>query len=291
MSIRALPAGTTSAHADGMKKYWSLLWAAVFVAAVVAVVATFVKVPGRTLLDVGLGLVSLYWLLIITTVPWNLYFRAREVRHEIGVSRTRGIAVREGHEAEVRRLERRLLWLAFGGHVVSAAVVAAITYASGHLLGYYFAAFYLLSCAIRPAAAYLGFLRARIASLLRETKYPRDDVIDFATRLATLTAEVEALRDKTGLAQERTSRELDGVRDDLRGSATRLREDLRLAREASEGDREAVRERVSAVERRVATVVRHFDAAVDGLTDQQELLNGIRAFVRLVRADAASAAE
>jgi hypothetical protein len=291
MSTCALLADAVSAEAGGMKKYWTLFWFVTFMAAVLAVVASFVKISGRTLLDVGIGAVSLYWLLIITTLPWNLYFRAREVRHEIGVSRARGIAVRDGHEAEVRRLERRLLGLAVGGHVVSAVVVAAVTDFSGRELGYYFAAFYLLSCAIRPAAAYLGFLRARIANLLKETKYPREDVIELTSRFATLAAEVEALRDTTGQALERTFRELDGVRDDLRGSSVRLREDMRLAREEAEGDREAMQERIAAVERRVGVVVRHFDAAVDGLTDQQELLSGIRAFVRLVRTDAASAVE
>lgn len=274
-----------------MKKYWTLFWSAAFMAAVLAVVASFVKVSGRTLLDVGIGAVSLYWLLIITTLPWNLYFRAREVRHEIGVSRARGIAVQDGHEAEVRRLERRLLGLAIGGHVVSAVVVAAVTYASGRELGYYFAAFYLLSCAIRPTAAYLGFLRARIANLLKETKFPREDVIDLTSRFATLAAEVEALRNTTAQALERTFRELDEVRGDLRGSSARLREDVRLAREGVEGGREAMQERIAVVERRVGAVVRHFDTAVDGLTDQQELLSGIRAFVRLVRTDAASAVE
>lgn len=269
-----------------MKKYWAFFWSATVVAGVAAIVAAVVKVPGRTVLDVGLGAVNLYWLLIITTVPWNLYFRARDVRRQIDVSRARGISVRAEHQADGQRLAQLLLWLAVGGHVVSAAVVAAVTYASGHLLGYYFAAFYLLSCAIRPVAAYMGYLRARIADLLEETKYPREDVVELSSRLATLVAEVGVLRDTTGQAQERAFRELDAVRDDLRGSAARLREDVRLAREALEGDREAARERIGVVERRVGAIARHFEAAVDGLTDQQELLNGIRAFVRLVRTDA-----
>src|SRR3954447_575027 len=115
-----------------MKKYWEQFLGLAVFAGLVAVIASFVHVPGRTLLNVGLGAVSLYWLLIITTVPWNLYFRARQVRHEIGVSRERGIAVPAGREAEVRLWERRLLGLALAGHLVSAAVVAGVTYASGH---------------------------------------------------------------------------------------------------------------------------------------------------------------
>lgn len=269
-----------------MKKYWELFWAVLFASAVAAIVGAVMHVSGRTMLDAVLGAASFYWLLIIATVPWNLYFRAREVRNEIGVSRVRGITVAAEHEAQVRRLERRLLWLAVSGHVVTAAAVAAVTFVSGRVLGYYFAAFYLLSCAFRPAAAYLGYLRARIARLLKETTHPREDVVELRTQLNTLMQQVKALSDASGEARARASRELDEVRDDLRGTAARLREDVRLARESAAGGRDAVRVRVEEAERRVAALVRHFDAAVDGLTDQQELINGIRAFVRLAAAEA-----
>ena len=274
-----------------MKKQWETFWGFVILGGLVALIASFVHVPGRTVLDVGLGAVSLYWLLIITTVPWNLYFRARRVRNEIGVSRERGITVPEGRAAEVRRWERVLLRLALAGHVVTAAVVAGVTYASGHVLGYYFAAFYLLSCAIRPMAAYLGYVKAQIAGLLKETTHPRDDVLELSTGVSTLTAEVEALRGATSEAQERAFRELDGVRGDLRAADVRLREDVRLARAAVDADRAGLRARVEEVERHVAAITRHFDQAVDGLTDQRELLSGLRAFVRLVRADAAAIGE
>ncbi|GAA1997439.1 hypothetical protein [Catenulispora subtropica] len=272
-----------------MKKYWEQFLGLAVFAGLIALIASFVHVPGRTLLNVGLGALSLYWLLIITTVPWNLYFRARQVRHEMAASRERHIVVPAEREAEVRRWERRLLWLALAGHVVSAAVVAVITWASGHVLGYYFAAFYLLSCAIRPAAAYLGYVRARIASLLKETKYPRDDVIDLTTRLATLSAEVEVLRTHAAHTEEQMFRDLDSVRNDQRGAEARLRTDIRAAREAADADRTDLRARVEQAEHRMAAVARHFDQAVDGLSDQRELLSGIRAFVRLVRTDAAAA--
>ncbi|GAA2047132.1 hypothetical protein GCM10009839_60040 [Catenulispora yoronensis] len=274
-----------------MKKYWEQFLGLAVFAGLIALVASFVHVPGRTLLNVGLGAVSLYWLLILTTLPWNLYFRARQVRHEIGVSREREIRVPEGREAEVRRWERRLLVLALGGHVVTAAAVAALTYASGHVLGYYFAAFYLLSAVLRPVGAYLGYVKDRIASLLKETKFPRDDVQELTVRLETLTAEVEALRLHAGHTEEQTLRDLDSLRDSVRGTETRLKTEVRVAREAAEADRTDLRTRVEQAEQRVAATARHFEQAVDGLTDQRELLTGIRAFVRLVRTDAAAGAE
>jgi hypothetical protein len=274
-----------------MKKYWEQFLGLAVFAGLVALIASFVHVPGRTLLNVGLGAVSLYWLLIITTVPWNLYFRAREVRHEMAASRERHIPVRADREAEARRWEVRLLWLALAGHVLSAAVVAVLTWASGHVLGYYFAGFYLLSCAVRPAGAYLGYVRARLTSLLKETKYPREDVVELTTRLATLTVEVEALRTHAAHTEEQVFRDIDSVRDDLRGAEARLRTDIRVARESADAARTDLRTRVEQAEHRIATVARHFDQALDGLTDQRELLSGIRAFVRLVRTDAAAATD
>ena len=123
-------------------------------------------------------------------------------------------------------------------------------------------------------------------STVKATLKPRKSAVQ-----ARSVATVEALHDATHEAQERTFRELDDVRNDLRATDLRLREDIRLSREAAEADRAGLRSRVEEAERRVAAVTRHFDQAVDGLTEQRELVSGIRAFVRLVRADAAAAGE
>ncbi|MBB2912038.1 hypothetical protein FHS43_003318 [Streptosporangium becharense] len=236
-------------------KWWIFL-----VALVTTVVAgwllVYADVPLSTLLSLALGAISLIWLIVLLTVPWNLYFGARQVVHEIHVSRERGIEVPEGHEAEASEIARRMRRFAVGGHLVSAAVLAVITYFSGADVGYYFVGFYLLSTFFRPAGAYLSHQRERVATLMSEARHPREDVV-------SLVAKVDGLATETAALTEAVER--------LRQDTEVLRADLRTGDEA--------------LERRITGLARRFEDTVDGLTDNHEVIAGLKAFLRLVRAD------
>lgn len=270
-----------------MKKYLGMFWGLAFLALAGFGVAALLHVKARQLVPAGVVLVGLYWLLIITTVPWNLYFRARQVHTAIGDSRDREIPVAADREVEVRVLRRRLLRLAVAGHVVSALVTAGVAELTGQVVGYYVAGFYLLSTLIRPLGAYFAYLRARIASLLKEVTFPRDDVATLRQTVKELEAGLKAYRESTEEALQRAFVEIDGVRTDLQLESGRVREDVRLAREAWSADHATLLARCDDAQQRVAALTRHFDEAVDGLSDQQELIGGLRAFLRLVRAETA----
>ena len=173
---------------------WFLVLVGAAVALLIAWLGHIVSVPVTTLLTVGAVIIALSWLIVLTTVPWNLYFAARRAAQEMAVSRERGIAVRFAYDEEAGRISRRMLWLALGAHIGTAAVVAVITYFSGATVGYYFAGFYLLSTAIRPAVAYVAHVRERIMVLTRESTYPRDDVMSLKQRVDRATKAVSELR-------------------------------------------------------------------------------------------------
>ncbi|MDP9845430.1 hypothetical protein [Streptosporangium lutulentum] len=237
-------------------KWW------IFLVALVSTVAAawlliYADVPLSTILSLGLGAISLIWLILLLTLPWNLYFGARQVVHEIHVSRERGIEVPGAHETEALEIARRMRRFAVGGHLVSAAVLAVVTFFSGAVVGYYFVGFYLLSTFFRPAGAYFSHLRERVTTLMSEARHPRQDIValvarvdDLATRTATLTESVEHLR-----------------RD-----AETLGVELRV------GDED--------LDRRITAIARRFEDTVDGLTDNHEVISGLKAFLRLLRADA-----
>ncbi|GAA3015405.1 hypothetical protein [Streptosporangium longisporum] len=237
-------------------KWWIFLVALVGTV-VAAWLLVYADVPLSTFLSLGLGAISLIWLVVLLTLPWNLYFGARQVVHEIGVSRERGIEVPAGHEAEALEIARRMLRFAVGGHLVSALILAVITYFSGASVGYYFAGFYLLSTFFRPAGAYLSHLRERVGTLMSEARHPREDVVSLVARVDVLTAEVAALNETT----ERLHRDAESLRAALR-----------------DGD--------EALDRRITGLARRFEDTVDGLTDNHEVITGLKAFLRLVRADA-----
>lgn len=113
---------------------------------------------------------SKFWVL---TVPWNLSFQAHALIHEIRTSRARGIDVPAEREPEARRIAVRMRWFAIGAHLVSAGIVALITFVSGGAIGYYLAALYLVSTFFRPAGAYFAYLRDRMTSIARRQASPR----------------------------------------------------------------------------------------------------------------------
>src|SRR5690242_19838978 len=102
---------------------WWLLLASLIVALLTVWLVLYAGVAPSTLLSLGAGAISLLWLVVVLTVPWNLFLAARHVLHEIQVSREAGIEVARHREDEARRIARRMLVLAVSGHVVSAAVI------------------------------------------------------------------------------------------------------------------------------------------------------------------------
>jgi hypothetical protein len=226
-------------------------------AAVVAVLLHFVAhASASLLLGFGAGALCLLWLAVLLTVPWNLYFQARTARQEITEGRAAGLDIAVGRERDADRIARRLLRAAVAAHLVSAAVIALVAAVSGQVVGYWFCLFYLIGTALRPAEAWLRSVRARIGVLREEASFPRDDILALKARLDAAEAGVSGLDTET----RRLAQELD-----------------RLA--------VLVRQRDDQLEARIHAMGRKFEDTLGSLTDNQEVINGIRAFLRLLRED------
>jgi hypothetical protein len=267
-------------------KWWAMVILGAAALLLIAWLAHITGVPLRTLIFIAIGAGALAWLILLVAAPWNLYFAARQAGLELAVSRERGIAVRPAQEAEARRIGRRMLWFALGGHVVTAAAAALVAYLASAPLGYYAAVAYLVSAVIRPAVAYFSHLRERIGLLRRESTHPRDDVVTIQS----------ALRALTGMASQ-LGTELRGVTDDLRRTECTLNDSISHARQAltadlariqdaQAADREQARSREANLDRRIDAIARQIDAALDGISDHQEIQAGLRALVRMIRSDA-----
>ncbi|MEV7391374.1 hypothetical protein [Streptomyces sp. NPDC091215] len=243
--------------------------AAVVAAATALVFAYVAGAPPAVVFGVGAGVLSLLWLLLLLTLPWNLYFRAHAVLAEIAVSREKGMQVSAARDAEAARIARTMLRAAVAGHVLTTAVVLAVTWATGEFTGYWFAAFFLLSTFFRPAGAYFGQLRRRLGTLLTDVTYPRDDVVELHARLNRAEAGTRVLEEKAE-EQYRALAELRRAVDALSMSTF---------------------ERAEEADRRIAALGREFESTVNRLTDNQEIIAGVKAFLRLLHsADAAGGA-
>src|SRR3954468_15675698 len=88
--------------------------------AVVYAGLAWLQIPTGTLVDWVVGGLSLWWLLVITTVPWDLHFEARDVLAEAAGARERGIAVEPHQLRYAERVANRALAAAINLHVGSA---------------------------------------------------------------------------------------------------------------------------------------------------------------------------
>jgi hypothetical protein len=244
----------------------AVLALAVLAGALVAAYASGMSLS--LLLGAAAGVLSLLWLLLLLTVPWNLYFRAHTVLAEIEVSRGKGLAVPEARDAEATRIARMMLRVALAGHLLTAALALAVTVATGAMTGYWFAGFFLLSTVFRPAGAYFGQLRRRLGTLLKDVTFPRDDVLE-------LRKQVDLLQDGATALGKRTQ--------DQEQALSELRDTV-----ASLTD--SVHARADETDRRIAALAREFEATVNRLTDNQEIIAGLKAFLRLLRTTEGGAA-
>jgi hypothetical protein len=213
------------------------------------------------LLDWVMGSLSLVWLLVILKAPWDLYFQAQAVAFEQQRSRERGIELTAGRETYVVGVRRRLLWFAIGAHLFSAALIAGVTYFTKATTGYYFAAFYLLSTLFRPTVAAYVYLAEKLKAVGEESRYPREDVEELRRRVD----HAEAVARAQG--------------DDL----SAVREELAHAEARAEARATELEMQITDQRQRLHALTREFEATVSRLTDNQEVIKGIQAFVRLIR--------
>src|SRR5207248_3226472 len=132
-------------------------------------------------------------------------------------------------------------------------------------LGYYFAGFYLLSTLFRPGVEYYKYLRSRLYELGNEVKYPREDVIK-------LRADVMELKSRVSRHED----QIQELEKQLGEQGYRL--EMRVQQEAQAGVA-----RHQELDRRFGSLGRKFEETVDRLTDNQEIIAGVKAFLRLVK--------
>jgi hypothetical protein len=251
-----------------MKDLIGFLVVAVVASLIAAVVGfLYFQIPADLLVTWGMGGLSLIWLLILLTLPWNLHFEAKHLLFEMQRSRERGIPVNPEREAYAVSLRDRMLKASVAAHVASAALMAGGTWLLGGSVGYYFSGFYLLGTFIRPGFEYYSYQRRRLRQMTEEVHYPREDVVK-------LRADVLQLKTRA----DRHDEQLEELTRSLGQLGERLESRVAaLGNSSQEADRH--------LERQVTALGHKFEETIGRLTDNQEILAGIKAFLRMVRED------
>jgi hypothetical protein len=208
-------------------------------------VLSWLKVPVGSFGDWVAGLLVLFWLLAIVTVPWNIHFKARALLNDAQATRERGLPVDDRQVAYVRKLVGGSLWVAIALHVASAVALFVLAKTGVVRVGYFASVVALLLTALRPAMSAYEYLAERLRTIGHNWKYPREDVIELKGRVDVIETSVREIRQQLDpekpeslVSLERTHAEesrrqmakVAADLDELR--ATNENDHIRLAREA-----------------------------------------------------------
>jgi hypothetical protein len=153
----------------------------------------WLNIPSGHFVDWIIGTATLWWLLVIVTVPWNVYFEARGVADEAAHSASIGINLEAKQLQYVNNVSRNALIIAIALHFASAAGLFALSAAGITPVGYIGSGAALLLTVLRPSVRAYEYLWERLLSIRHRVKYPREDVVELRNRTQTLEAQVASL--------------------------------------------------------------------------------------------------
>ncbi|HIK28433.1 MAG: hypothetical protein N3E45_00555 [Oscillatoriaceae bacterium SKW80] len=230
----------------------------------------WLHIPTGNFLDWVIGGASFWWLVVIVTVPWNIYFKAKEVLAEAEQSAEKGIPFDNKQIKYVRMVASRSLLIALALHVISAITLYALASAGISAIGYIGSAAALLLTFLRPAVRAYEYLAARLMSILKEVKYPREDLVELREKVSELELNVKILQEKLNPEEPNSlvssqERCLEAIRSDLTHVAACL-EDLKITNQAEH-------EHLS----------REAKNAIAQLSADSEFLNHVREIIRFFK--------
>ncbi|MEB3830899.1 hypothetical protein [Phormidium sp. CCY1219] len=155
----------------------------------------WLNIPTGSFLDWVIGGASFWWLLVIVTVPWNIYFQSKEVVLEAEQSREKNIPVDDKQLNYVQGVAKRSLGIALGLHLLSAIVLYALAITGISAVGYIGSGAALLLTALRPVVRAYEYIAARLMMIRKAFTYPREDVVELRDRVANLEAQLEAIQE------------------------------------------------------------------------------------------------
>jgi hypothetical protein len=184
--------------------------------------------PIGELADWAIGIASFWWLVVIVTLPWNLYFQAKAVQQEAVVSQKRGIPVEDSTLAFLQKLIRWSLRVAIALHGLSALAFYGLAVGQVTPIGYPSAVAAVLLTALRPAIRGYEYLADRLAQLQGQIQIPREDALELAERLEQLQEQWDPGKPGSWAQQEEETRRY--LRQELAALKAQL-EQLRASNE------------------------------------------------------------
>ncbi|TAE00908.1 MAG: hypothetical protein EAZ97_04665 [Bacteroidetes bacterium] len=176
-----------------MKNLVQYLTSATILCLLVYGLLKFFEIQAGSMLDWGIGFSSLMWLIVVVTVPWDAYFRAKEVLDDAKISKRKDILVIEESLKEVKNIAKRALIVAISLHIISALGLYYIAASGMSHVGYVAAIAAVLLTFLRPAVNYYEYVKNYLFNIKSEFRYPREDVNELLAKVNEMVYKIENL--------------------------------------------------------------------------------------------------
>jgi hypothetical protein len=151
------------------------------------------NISAGNLIDWSIGIASFWWLLVIVTIPWNIYFDARETLTEAQISQEKGLEIDLKPLSYVQKIARWSIVGAIALHLISASALYLLAATGISNVGYVSSGLTLLLTILRPVIRGYQYLTARLLAIKNEIKYPREDAIELRNKVKSLETAIEKI--------------------------------------------------------------------------------------------------
>jgi hypothetical protein len=153
----------------------------------------FLNISTGQLVDWIVGVLSAWWMLLIVTVPWNIFFEAQDLINEAKESTAAKIAVDPNSVRYAQKVARVALLGALSLHVFTAVVLFCLSYFHITPVGQIASIAALLLTALRPVVRGYEHLSEKLRLLKQRVRYPREDVVELRNLTLALEGKVREL--------------------------------------------------------------------------------------------------
>ena len=230
----------------------------------------WLHLPFGNFIDWIIGASIFVWLLVIVTVPWNVYFQSQSVLNQATVSKDRGINVDEQQLPYVRSIAQRSLWLALGLHLVSAIALYVLAASGVGTIGYVGAIAALLLTILRPAISAYEYISQRLQAISQQINYPREDVMELRQRFANLEESVRQINEQLSIENPYSwVSKYEQFADETRKDLSRLGANIEDLRATNERDHDRL--------------LRESRQAIAQLSSDSQFLDQVREIIRFFK--------
>jgi len=209
-------------------------------------------------------------MLVITTVPWNIYFEAKAVLEEFNLSSAGGIAVDEKKRRYVSKIAFWGIWLAIVLHLATAAAMFALSATGISHIGYIACGVALLLTLLRPAIRAYEYIWQQLKSIKESTKYPREDVVELRRKVTVCEDLILALQNSLNTSLPGTY-----AYEQWRSVADMRRKYERLVEEQARQNDQNIQEH--------ERISREGQSAIAKISADTQFLDHVREIVKLVK--------